>query len=1142
MRSRPGFPIFSHLRTLTAQIVLYVSPRYQVKFPVQSVLPIMKKEVLLAAVILISAAFATSNAQAPLAAHDGVAGDRSGDADAAKRRKSLAALVDSKGMVDEEKARQSLADEDWFIRGEAALALARAKRATAGDLVPLLQDKSWFVRGAALEALRLLKDPSVGPNVLPLLDPADPYLCARAAALLGEIKYAPATDSLSKLLSGEDDQVKREAAFALGLLKDEAVVDPLIGLLKDPSLSVRAGAATALGQIGDNKAQPAVLAELDAAVHAERPDAWLYAAALYRLGGHDRIDLVIAGLKSEFADIRAGALNALIEFHDPVSIPALCEAAKPDSTTPPTSSEPRDFVAEQSFRLHLAAGLAEFDDERARAALMSMFGDPDPMVRAAAVTGLAASAHRAAQSAGTALQLDATLSALVELLKTEQSPMVVSAVCESLPLLDREKAINALLASMSAGDNITKALAGLGITPESVSAKLSSGELPDRIRAAELLGRLGDHRAVLPLAGVLEKGAEPALKIKAAESLGLLADRRAEDALVQASRADDPLVKTAAIAALGRLGDASISDALFEAARDGHENVRDAALKSLGVLGVSVEKLTADATSPSWQVRVTAIATLGRLGDPRGVPVVIGGLSDKDDKVRMESARTLAIMGDPRAIEPLIGALKDANPDVRFESAAALGAYRDGRSLAPLTALLSDKDARVSAAAAETLARMRDPRATRLLVGYLASPDWQLRARAAQVLMRVPDAAASGGIVPLVNALRDRDLVVRYYASEALVAVGAPAVPELANLFSTGRFIDRERSARILARIGRPSVGPLARLIEDKGSSPELKAAAAHVLGFIADPGAIPSLLGLLSDQRYFVREQASFALGRIGGPAIEKLTDLTRSSTPAIRESALEGLGAACSEVGRKSGVPADPGEKRAEPPEVIRSVDLIINALRDPNVSVRSAAVHALGESGSPRAVEPLIAILKDETSTLRGEASVALGKLRSAAVPGLVLALSSDRPSIRMLAAQALGETGSIDAVPALIQLISTDVSGARGEGIDALGKLGDASAADAIIAAMAAGSPGVRQKSISALVLLHSPKAEDALISALSDKSEDVRHAAAAGLGDIGDDRATASLEKLADNDPSSDVRSAAASAIERLLARNRGADK
>jgi len=57
--------------------------------------------------------------------------------------------------------------------------------------------------------------------------------------------------------------------------------------------------------------------------------------------------------------------------------------------------------------------------------------------------------------------------------------------------------------------------------------------------------------------------------------------------------------------------------------------------------------------------------------------------------------------------------------------------------------------------------------------------------------------------------------------------------------------------------------------------------------------------------------------------------------------------------------------------------------------------------------------------------------------------------------------------------------------------------------------------------------------NALAAALADKDEETRQAAATGLGEVGDARAVANLEKVVDTDTSAEVRSAAIAAIERI---------
>jgi len=97
---------------------------------------------------------------------------------------------------------------------------------------------------------------------------------------------------------------------------------------------------------------------------------------------------------------------------------------------------------------------------------------------------------------------------------------------------------------------------------------------------------------------------------------------------------------------------------------------------------------------------------------------------------------------------------------------------------------------------------------------------------------------------------------------------------------------------------------------------------------------------------------------------------------------------------------VPADiPGEK---------SVEHLIQELKDPDEIVRSSAAGALGHSKSEKAVEPLILALKDNHVYVRHGAAWALGEIKSEkAVDALRLALNDEDEITREKAAEALGK---------------------------------------------------------------------------------------------------------------------------------------
>jgi HEAT repeat protein len=992
--------------------------------------------------------------------------------------------------------KQALSDENWYVRGEAARGLGRlGDPSVEGSLLPLLKDESWFVRVSSLEAISKLGPVADVSAFQDSLASDDCYVRARAIAT-SSIGGNAATEGLIKALGDREQVVRRTAAKALGDLKSRAAVDALIALLKDEEPKVRKAAGLALGKIGDKKAASAVQ------IAASENNDWEYSAALYRLGNHNEVDKVIAALHSQYDDTKELALESLLEFGDNRALPALVGLAAENQSNTNTAV---------SIRVKLASGLAAFSGEEAALALVNFLSDAEPGVRAASASSLAKLTKRDPKSDLS----QRSLIALVGALKKENSPIVATAIIETLPEFDHNRVADLLLDTRNTegkfSPSIVLALAKAGVTAESEASQLSAGDVAERVRAADRLARLGDSRAVAPLIEALN-AKEVAVRVKAAQALGSLRDRNAVEPLMAASRSPEPAVRAASILALGLIGDHTAADALFVAARDTDSTVREASVASLSAFGISVEKVTPDLTSSNWQVRAAAVTTLARLGDPNAVSSISLALKDRDIRVRSEAARALGSFNDRNATDALLGALHDQSADVRVEATFSLGRLKDNRALAPLTSLLGDRDPRVSLAAAESLARLQDPRATRVLIDSLSNADWRVRSRASQVLARV----ATEGLLdqaarPLAAALSDRDPVVRYYASEALVGIGPRAVPFLIEVFHAHREADRDRAARVLWRIGAPAVEPLLAVLQEKSATPEMRTASASALGMIGDPRAVKGLVLLLRDERYFVRQRAAQALGRIGEPAVDMLLEMANSSVPATREAAVEALGTTASK----------------------RGIDRTIELLSDSNANVRSAAVRALGETSSERAISPLISLLRDESSALRSQAAASLARLGYIAVPSLISALKDSRPSVRQLSAEALGEIGSREAVAPLIALITSDQSGARPEAIEALGKIGDASAIVPILSISRTGSVVVRKKAMLALAGFRDGRAIDALIAALSDQNEEVRQAAAAGLGEVGDERAIARLERLADNDVSSDVRAAAAQAIERI---------
>ncbi len=181
-----------------------------------------------------------------------------------------------------------------------------------------------------------------------------------------------------------------------------------------------------------------------------------------------------------------------------------------------------------------------------------------------------------------------------------------------------------------------------------------------------------------------------------------------------------------------------------------------------------------------------------------------------------------------------------------------------------------------------------------------------VREESAQALVSIGAAA----VPPLVEALKHEEWLVRLHAVEALGKLKSPDAvePLLYLLFNDRDAAVREDVARALGEIGDPkAVEFLLIAMAEVGTRPR----AVEALGLIRDRRAVPALLGVLSgdskpansrpivgcnedryDEELYVLEAAVVALGRIGDQAtIPALIGALRNTV--VRAEAAEALAA---------------------------------------------------------------------------------------------------------------------------------------------------------------------------------------------------------------------------------------------------------
>ena len=524
-----------------------------------------------------------------------------------------------------------------------------------------------------------------------------------------------------------------------------------------------------------------------------------------------------------------------------------------------------------------------------------------------------------------------------------------------------------------------------------------------RWHAAELLGDIGDTRAVEPLIGLLADE-EDTVRRTAIDSLGKLKDVRA---LLPIARMFGPLDETLSsftlratiIKSLGNFGPAAI-DELIRMLKSGDLTVLVFASDSLKQIGkraspALIELLRHRATWP----RQIAVELLGEFREVEAIEPLINLLDCRDPLVSDEAINSLALIGKPAA-EPLHAAMLTAKREIRKRAAIVLGQIGDKRALEPLITILKDRSeciftrkkadkAGLRADVAEALAVLGDLAAVEPLRDAVKNDPRTIVAVAAMAsLVRLGD---DDQLDVLHTLLKSNDPAVQFSVIQALGRVKSPKSLSHLEIFwknaTAGRkSMEADRALRSISKslealVGPPDPWPKRDLFDDSPPPRDLRSYA-KVLQ--------------LPDEA--VRSEAAKALAEIGAEAVDLLLVALKDEDADVRIPAVVGLG-------------TFGGGRALEP--------LLEILKKDPKNIVRMAAAESLGKLGLPEAIGPLKEALDDEYLLVNIGAAIGLHEL---GVPGMVDALDSTlqknkAPGLRYQNARAYLLLGDINAIPYL-----------------------------------------------------------------------------------------------------------------------------
>ncbi|MEZ4370502.1 MAG: HEAT repeat domain-containing protein [Polyangiaceae bacterium] len=614
-----------------------------------------------------------------------------------------------------------------------------------------------------------------------------------------------------------------------------------------------------------------------------------------------------------------------------------------------------------------------------------------------------------------------------------------------------------------------------------------------RKEAVAVAGRLAPNADSLnALVAALQPGENVGLRNAAVEALSRYGEP-AVSALNQTLPSLDADGRKLAAEALAMTGSAGALVGLEQLLEDDDPNVRAAAVEAIAGIGTAsiekaVELLESCLTSEDQFMRLAALDGLNRLGVVLRFEQVEALLSD-----RVLARSALIAAGrcqDPRAALPLVSALNSARgatwnaalqsvSDLAATGVSAEGSVR--RALEGLSAGARKKLLHLATTPGDDEASRR---MALLVCGALGGRD-----------------AAEAAI----SALEDDAMAGE--AEQALLMIGADAVPALIRLAADGPRTSRIAAVTLLGRL----------LATTKGSDNRR--------------GIDVVLQGLDSGEPAIVKA-ALLALSEINDErALEPASRWLRTDVaPGLRAAAVQSLNAsavsfpvAARKLARAHASEPDGGLLVATliaslGGEVLGSLEddlsYLSDALNNSSTAVRRSAVEALCRIPSERGVEIVVFALTDEERDVQLAAVKSLGRIRRpdgspAGVERLLQLIDSSTDDILVAAAlHSLGDTADPRALDVLKPLARSGSAMAAVSAVEALGRLSlhgsgqEGRAVEALIDSLSHPDAEVVKSAVRVLADQRDPRVVTHLGACLDHEAWDVRRLAADLLGRIG----------------------------------------
>ncbi|MBP2133633.1 HEAT repeat protein [Methanomicrobium sp. W14] len=188
------------------------------------------------------------------------------------------------------------------------------------------------------------------------------------------------------------------------------------------------------------------------------------------------------------------------------------------------------------------------------------------------------------------------------------------------------------------------------------------------------------------------------------------------------------------------------------------------------------------------------------------------------------------------------------------------------------------------------------------------------------------------------------------------------------------------------------------------------------------------------------------------------------------------------------------------------------LLDALKNPDPTIRENSAKILGEIGSEKAVSLLIEAMDDESKRMHNASLQALARIGEPAKVPLTVALSDRRWRVRAGSCAALRILGAKDYLKNISPLLFDENHYVRKEAAKSLGRLGDISVSENLCIAINDESRGVRLACASALGRIKDPCSVEHLLNRYKSETDPfVRRRIVESLCCIGGEKALSALK-------------------------------